>query len=225
MLSPEAVVDEIRSANPGYAASPQQLLEQFRANEKGLSIDEAAARLTRDGRNELVEAKPINPWTLLLGQFKSAIVWLLIVAGIISGVLGEVVDSIAILAIVLLNALIGLFQEFNAEKSMAALKRMTAPRANVLRGGNVTIVPATEIVCGDIVLLEAGDLVPADIRLLDASAMKCVEAALTGESEAVEKDARTLDGKDVPLGDRKNMTYTGTVVATGTGKASSSRPA
>ncbi len=217
-LSPEAIVAETHNATPSYATSPQRLFEQFATNESGLSIKESAVRLTRHGRNELVEAKPINPWTILLGQFKSLIVWILIFAGIISGALGELVDSIAILAIVVLNALVGFYQEFNAEKSLAALKKMTAPRAKVLRGGSVVTIPAAEIVCGDIILLEAGDLVPADIRLFNASAMKCIEAALTGESEAVEKSVRTLDGTDVPLGDRINMAYMGTVVATGTGK-------
>jgi len=217
-LTPEAVAVKTENATLSYAQAPQQLFEQFKTNEGGLSIADAAERLTRDGRNELVEAKPINPWSILLRQFKSVIVWILIVAGILSGVLGEVVDSIAILAIVVLNALVGFYQEFNAEKSLAALKKMTAPKAKVLRGGKVAIVPSAEIVRGDIVLLEAGDLVPADIRFFDANGLKCVEAALTGESEAVDKDAKTLDGKDVPLGDRTNMAYTGTTVATGTGK-------
>jgi len=216
--SPETVALATENATLSDAKSPQQLFEQFKTNEGGLGIADAAERLTRDGRNELVEAKPIKPWTILLGQFKSVIVWILIVAGILSGVLGEVVDSIAILAIVVLNALVGFYQEFNAEKSLAALKKMTAPKAKVLRGGKAAIVPSAEIVRGDIVLLEAGDLVPADIRFFDAHGLKCVEAALTGESEAVEKDAKTLDGKDVPLGDRSNMAYTGTTVATGTGK-------
>ena len=133
--------------------------------------------------------------------------------------LGEVVDAIAILAIVVLNAVIGFYQEFNAEKSIAALKKMTAPQAKVRRDGQVTSIPASGIVAGDILALEAGDLVAADARLLEAASLKCIESALTGESEAVTKQPATLEQGDVPLGDRENMVFMGTSVAAGTGQA------
>jgi len=185
----------------------------------GLSTAEAARRLAEHGRNELAEGKSISPWAIFLGQFKNLIVWILIVAGVISGVLGEGVDAIAILAIVVLNAVIGFYQEFSAEKSIAALRKMTAPSAKVVRDGNVTIVPAAEVVPGDILELEAGDLVAADARVLEAASLRCVESALTGESEAVDKRAITLDRPDVPLGDRENMVFMGTSVAVGQGRA------
>src|SRR6185369_4099279 len=131
-----------------------------------LSSAEAARRLTEGGRNELKEAKRISPLMIFLGQFKSLMIWILIGAGIVSALIAEVVDAIAILAIVVLNAVIGFYQEFNAEKSIAALRKMTAPRAKVLRDGSVTTVPTTEVVPGDILELESGDLLAADARLL-----------------------------------------------------------
>lgn len=192
---------------------------QFGSASTGLSATEAAQRLEASGRNELKEGKGISPVQIFLGQFSNLIVWILIVAGVISGVLGEGVDAIAILAIVVLNAVIGFYQEFSAEKSIAALKKMTAPSAKVLRDGKVTAVPAAEVVPGDILELEAGDLVAADARVLEAASLRCVESALTGESEAVDKNATTLDRPDVSLGDRKNMVFMGTSVAVGQGRA------
>ena len=129
------------------------------------------------------------------------------------------VDAIAILTIVVLNAVIGFYQEFNAEKSIAALKKMTAPEAKVRRDGKVASIPASRIVAGDILELEAGDLVAADARLLTAASLKCIESALTGESEAETKLSETLESAEVPLGDRKNMVFMGTSVAAGTGQA------
>ncbi len=133
--------------------------------------------------------------------------------------LGEVVDAIAILAIVVLNAVIGFYQEFSAEKSIAALKKMTAPQAKVRRDGQIMVIPASGIVTGDILALEAGDLVAADARLLEAASLKCIESALTGESEAVTKRPATLAQADIPLGDRDNIVFMGTSVATGTAQA------
>ena len=185
----------------------------------GLSSAEAARRLAADGPNELKEGRRISAVQIFLGQFKSLIIWILIVAGVVSGVLGEGVDAVAILAIVVLNAIIGFYQEFNAEKSIAALKKMTAPQAKVQRDGQVTSIPAAGIVVGDILALEAGDLVAADARLLTAASLKCIESALTGESEAVTKQPATLGQGDIPLGDRENMIFMGTSVAAGTGQA------
>ena len=202
-----------------HSQSGEELLAQLGSTATGLSASEAAQRLAANGPNELKEGKRISPLQIFLGQFKSLIIWILIAAGVISGVLGEVVDAIAILAIVVLNAVIGFYQEFNAEKSIAALKKMTAPQAKVRREGKVASIPASEIVAGDIVELEAGDLVAADARLLEAFSLKCIESALTGESEAVEKEAVTLDQDDLPLGDRMNMVFMGTSVATGQGRA------
>ena len=202
-----------------HSQSAEEVLAQLASTADGLSSQEAAQRLAINGPNELKEGKRISPLQIFLGQFKSLIIWILIAAGVISGLLGEVVDAIAILAIVVLNAVIGFYQEFKAEKSIAALKKMTAPQAKVRRDGQVTSIPASGIVAGDILALEAGDLVAADARLLEAASLRCIESALTGESEAVTKQAATLEQGDVPLGDRENMVFMGTSVAAGTGQA------
>lgn len=202
-----------------HSKSSEEVLISVGSIPSGLAAQEAASRLVKFGPNELKEGKPISPLAIFLGQFKSLIVWILIVAGVVSGLLGEVVDCIAILAIVVLNAGIGFYQEFNAEKSIAALKKMTAPHAKVRREGKVTSIAASEIVVGDIIELEAGDLVAADARLLEAASLKCIESALTGESDAVEKQPATLGQGDFPLGDRENMVFMGTSVATGQGIA------
>jgi Ca2+-transporting ATPase len=199
--------------------SVEEVLTDLGSSATGLLAAEAAHRLAANGPNELKEGKRISSLQIFLGQFKSLIIWILIAAGIISGVLGDVVDTIAILAIVVLNAVIGFYQEFNAEQSIAALKKMTAPQAKVRRDGTVTSIPASGIVVGDILALEAGDLVPADARLLTAASLKCIESALTGESEAVTKESATLEAGDTPLGDRVNMVFMGTSVAAGIGQA------
>jgi Ca2+-transporting ATPase len=210
-------------ASPASAAWHTQdsraALRQLQTSTEGLATAEASRRLSLHGPNELREAVAISPWRLFLGQFKSIIIWILIAAGVISGVLGEGADAVAILAIVLLNAVIGFYQEFHAGKSIAALKKMTAPQAKVRRDGRTTVIPAAAIVPGDILVLEAGDLVAADARLLEAASLKCIEAALTGESKAVTKQSGTLAQTDVPLGDRDNLIFMGTSVATGTAKA------
>ncbi|HLP42488.1 MAG TPA: HAD-IC family P-type ATPase, partial [Fibrobacteria bacterium] len=185
----------------------------------GLTEAEAGSRLMADGPNLLRESESIRPWKLFLAQFSSLIVWLLIVAGIVSGILGEIADAVAILAIVILNAIIGFYQEYSAEKSIAVLKKLTAPNAKVRRENRLRVVPAAEVVKGDVVEFESGDLIPADARLLEAANVRCTEAALTGESEAVLKSSRTLSETDLPLGDRINMVYMGTSVASGAGKA------
>lgn len=202
-----------------HALSLESTQAQVGATADGLSADEVAKRIHRFGPNELTDAEPISPWAILASQFSSLIVWILIAAGVVSGLFGEWMDTLAITAIVILNALIGFYQEFNAEKSMAALKRMTAPHARVKRGGTVQDVLAREIVPGDVVVLEAGDLVPADARLMKAASLKCIEAALTGESDAVGKHAEDLGSEEVPLGDRKNLVFMGTSVATGSAEA------
>ena len=199
--------------------SVEEVLTDLGSSVTGLLAAEAAQRLAANGPNALTEGQRISPLQIFLGQFKSLIIWILIAAGIISGVLGDVVDTIAILAIVVLNAVIGFYQEFNAEQSIAALKKMTAPQAKVRRDGTVTSIPASGIVVGDILALEAGDLVSADARLLTAASLKCIESALTGESEAVTKDSATLEAGDTPLGDRVNMVFMGTSVAAGIGQA------
>ena len=209
----------IRATPPWHAAPIERVLADFSSSPQGLSAVEATRRLAQQGPNVLKEGKPISPWSIFLSQFKSLIIWILIVAGVISAALGEAVDAIAILAIVVLNAIIGFYQEFSAEKSIAALKKMTAPHAKVRRDGKIHDVPASEVVPGDLIAFEAGDLIAADARLLEAASLKCIEAALTGESEAVEKNPETLKESKIPLGDRVNMVFTGTSVAAGQGCA------
>lgn len=212
------------TAQPGgrdlwHDRSAEEALKHFGSAAAGLAPPEAARRLAVDGPNTLKAANRVGPMRLLFSQFRSLIVWVLIAAGILSGVLGEVVDAAAILAIVLLNAAVGFYQEYSAEKSIAALKRLTSPQARVRRGGQAASIPASEVVAGDILLLEAGDLVAADARLLEAASLRCIESALTGESESVTKRPETLEQGAVPLGDRVDMVFLGTSVAAGTGVA------
>lgn len=202
-----------------HSLSSEKVLERMFVTAKGLSTEEAKRRMQQYGPNALREAEPLHPLAILLGQFNSLVIWLLVGAGVVSGLLGEWIDCIAILTIVVLNAIIGFFQEYKAERAIEALKKLTAPRARVRRDGGVMLLPADEIVPGDILELEAGDLVPADARLLDAASLKCVEDALTGESGAVNKHAAALEQAEVPLGNRRNMVFMGTSVAAGTGRA------
>lgn len=218
-VSTKPVITREPKGDPWHSQPAEGVLAQLGSAEGGLSATEAAQRLSTNGPNELKEGKRVSPLQIFLGQFASLIIWILIAAGIISGVLGEVVDTIAILAIVVLNAIIGFYQEFNAEKSIAALQKMTAPHAKVRRDGHVTSIPAAQIVVGDILVLEAGDLVAADGRLLEAASLRAIESALTGESEAVTKQPASLEQREIPLGDRDNMVFMGTAVAAGTGQA------
>lgn len=218
-MTTEQTIVAQSAGNSWHSQSAEDVLRQLASTADGLSSQEAAQRLSTSGPNELKEGKPVSPLRIFLGQFRSLLVWILIAAGALSGLLGEVVDAIAILAIVVLNAALGFYQEFNAEKSIAALKKMTAPRAKVRRDGQATSIPAAGIVVGDVLALEAGDLVAADARLLKAASLKCIESALTGESDAVTKQAGTLQQSDIPLGDRENMLFMGTSVAAGTGVA------
>ena len=156
----------------------EDVLTRLRASATGLSPNDAAQRLVTDGPNQLKAATRISPVTILIGQFKSLIIWILVAAGVLAGLLGEGVDAIAILAIVVLNAAIGFYQELGAARSIAALEKLTAPRAKVLRDGRVTEIPASGVVAGDVLVLEAGEVVAADARLLSAASLRCTEAGL-----------------------------------------------
>ncbi len=197
----------------------EETLTRLGSSSAGLSSAEAALRLARDGRNQLASAAAISRWTILRRQFSSLIVWILIVAGMISGFVGEWIDAIAILSIIVLNAAIGFFQENNAERSLAALKQMTAPRAKVRRDGQLVDLDAGDVVPGDVIALEAGDVIPADARLLRAASLRCIESALTGEAEAVDKDPEPLANAEAALGDRFDLVFMGTTVAGGTADA------
>ena len=183
----------------------------------GLSADEVARRLSTYGMNAILEHRGRGPWRMLLDQFTDFMILVLIGAAVISGLIGEPSDAIAIVVIVLLNGMIGFIQEYRAERAVAALKLLAAPSATVLRDGQHTTIPASQLVPGDVVVLEAGDGVPADVRLVETAQLKIEEAALTGESVPVDKQARPLTERDLPLGDRLNMAYKGTLVTYGRG--------
>lgn len=214
----EAPHDPPRS-RPWHCGTPADVLERLGVNATGLTAAEARRLLAKHGPNALKEAEPISSWAIFFAQFKSVVIWILIGACIVSTMLGESIDALAILAIVVLNAGVGFAQEYSAEKSIAALKKMTAPQAKVWRDEAVTTVAATDIVPGDILEVESGDLVAADARLLSASSLACVEAVLTGESEAVAKSVRVLDQPELAIGDRENMIFMGASVVAGTGRA------
>ncbi len=188
--------------------------------DSGLHDGEVTQRREQYGPNELVERGLKSPWQILLEQFRETMVIVLIVAALISAVIGDVKDMIAILAIVILNAVLGFVQEYRAEQAMAALKKMSAPVVKVRRDGHVVEIKSVELVPGDIILLEVGDAIPADGRLINATNLKVQEASLTGESIPVEKATDPIPGgEEVPLGDRKNMVYLGTAVTYGRGSA------
>jgi Ca2+-transporting ATPase len=186
--------------------------------ETGLSAAEAQARLEKYGPNELDEAPRPSFWRMVLGQFNNFIVIVLLVAAGLSALLGDYIEAVAIMAIVVLNAILGVVQEQRAEQALAALQRMASPEATVLRDGHRRSVPSRELVPGDVVLLEAGHYVPADLRLFETVNLRVEEAALTGESLPVEKDANVVLTQDVPLGDRRNTAFSGTMVAHGRGR-------
>ncbi len=189
--------------------------------QQGLSQSEAQSRLDQYGPNELEDKGMKSPWAILAEQFTDAMVLLLIVAAVVSGLIGEAQDTIVIVAIVVLNAILGFSQEWRAENAIAELKKLAVPSVRVRRGGQVDEISSNELVPGDVVLLEAGNIVPADGRLVQNNGLRAEEAALTGESEPVEKRDTPLDeaaDADVPIGDRKNMVFRGTTVTYGRGE-------
>lgn len=195
----------------------KEILDSLGSSAQGLSRAEAQRRLEEYGPNLLEEKKKRSLFAMFLDQFKDFMILILLAAAAISGLIGEPADTIAIIVIVILNAAIGFVQEYRAEKALAALKKMSAPSAVVVRDGAHETVAASELVPGDFVILEAGNVVPADMRLAEAAQIKCEEAALTGESLAVEKHTKALHEKELALGDRKNMAYSGTSVVYGRG--------
>ncbi|MGI6247854.1 MAG: cation-translocating P-type ATPase [Acutalibacteraceae bacterium] len=202
-----------------YQLSKEQIVEELDSDaERGLTSSEVEKRQTLYGLNALETEKTVPLWKKLLEQFKDVMVLTLLAAAIISGALGEWVDAALIIAIVVINAILGVYQEGKAEKAIEALQKMAAPEARVLRDGEQKMVKAEEIVPGDIVILDAGDIVPADIRLLESSNLKAEEASLTGESVPVEKDALFATEEALGIGDRTNMIFSSTALTYGHGK-------
>ncbi|HSL43158.1 MAG TPA: cation-translocating P-type ATPase [Anaerolineales bacterium] len=204
--------------NEWHALEAKKVLEHLKVQENGLSSEEAKKRLHYYGPNQLKEAPRPSFLQTLWEQLNNFVVILLIIASVISALLGDYVEAAAIMAIVVLNAVLGIIQERRAEEALAALKKLASPDAQVMRDRHRTSIPAYELVPGDLVFLEAGNFIPADIRLLEAVNLRVEEASLTGESLAVQKNAATVLEKNVPLGDRKNTAFMGTVVSYGRGR-------
>jgi len=186
--------------------------------QRGLTAEEAAHRLAHYGPNQLREIPRPGFWRMLLDQFNNFLVLILIAASLVSLLLGDYVEAIAILAIVILNTVLGVVQESKAEEALAALKRMTAPEARVIRDGHRQTIPAQEVVPGDLILLESGNYVPADVRLVESVNLQIDEASLTGESIPVRKRAEVVLDGEIPLGDRSNSAYMGTLLTYGRGR-------
>jgi len=201
-----------------HAMKTEKLMTTLKASEKGLSAEEAERRLQEFGPNELVERKRVTLFQIFLGQFKDIFVIMLLIAIGISVLIGEIIDASTIGAIVVLNAVVGFIQEYRSEKAMEAMKKLTAPKARVLRDGKEMMIPAREVVPGDIILLESGDRISADGRLLDVVDLKTDEAVLTGESTPVGKITEALDEK-TPVADRKNSVFMATHITYGRGRA------
>jgi Ca2+-transporting ATPase len=195
---------------------PDQLAAALGADaSRGLSQARAEAVLADFGLNELSQAPPTALWKRLARQFAELVIWILIVAAVISGVLGDWVDSLVILAIVLLNGILGFVQEERAEHALASLRKLSVPQAKVVRDGELRMAPTARLVPGDRIELEAGDHIPADARLIQSAGFRTQEAALTGESVPVDKDATVLIDAQAPLAERYNMVFMGTVVSAG----------
>ena len=202
-----------------FTMQAAEVLKALETPAQGLSRAEATRRLEQYGPNVLKEEEKISPWEILFGQFKNFLIILLLVATVLSLFLGETLDAIVIFAIVIASALLGFYQEYRAERAMEALKAMSSPTATVLRDGEEAEIPSAEVVPGDIILLTAGDRMPADGRLIEAANARIDEAALTGESTAVHKEANRVMAQDASIGDRKNMVFAGTVMTYGRARA------
>lgn len=202
-----------------YNKSSEEVLKEFESSTDGLSEAQVTDHREKYGENKLQEKKKKSTLLVFAEQFKDLLVIILIVAALISIATGDVESTVVILAVITLNAILGTVQYVKAEKSLESLKKLSAPVAKVIRDGQQLEIPASELVVGDIIKLEAGDVVPSDGRLLEAYSLKINESALTGESEAVEKDPSVIDSEKVALGDQKNMVFSSSLVTYGRGLA------
>ena len=196
----------------------EEVYSQLGGSPRGLTPEEVEKRQKEFGLNQITEKRKKPLWLLFLYQLKDFMILVLAIAAIISGIIGDITDTIIILVIVLLNAIIGFVQEYKAEKAMEALKKMGTPRATVVRDGITMIVSSVDIVPGDIVVLEAGNIVASDLRLTETHSLRIEESSLTGESIAIDKSLDVINEKDPPLGDRFNMAFKSTQVTNGRGK-------
>jgi len=196
----------------------EEIFGELSTGKEGLTEKEAEKRLEKYGYNEIKEAKKVSPWEIFLNQFKSIVIWILIIATIISAFLKEFIDAIVILVIIILISVLGFFLEYRAEKAIEALKKLASLKAIVIRDGQKKEIDSKELVPGDIIVLETGDKVPADARVFQVFNMQTQEAALTGESQPVKKNTDVLPEK-IPIADMKNMVFSGTIVVSGRAKA------
>ena len=209
---------------PFYNQSIEEVAQGLETDPvSGLKTEEIQKRIEKYGKNSLVQKKNRSFLAMFIAQFKSFMIILLIIAAVISGIMGVktgegLLDTYIIMGILLLNAFIGAYQELKAQKSLESLKKMAAPMAKVVRDGEAMVVNVEDVVPGDLVELEVGDIVPADIRLTESYSMSIQESSMTGESVPVEKTVDTLESEDIPLGDRTNMAYSSGVVTFGHGK-------
>lgn len=202
--------------NP-YQMKKEDVLKMLGIDENGLTQNQAKENQKKYGKNELAEGKKKNPFILFLEQYKDFLVIILIIAAIISGVLGDIESAIVIFVVITINAILGTVQHIKAEQSLDSLKEMSAPTAKVIRDGEIKVVEGKDVTVGDIVVIEAGDYVCSDGRIIENASLKVDESAMTGESEPVEKQETVLDGEK-PLGDRVNMLYSGSFATYGRAK-------
>lgn len=202
--------------NP-YQMKKEDVLKMLETDENGLTQNQAKENQKKYGKNELAEGKKKNPFILFLEQYKDFLVIILIIAAIISGVLGDIESAIVIFVVITINAILGTVQHIKAEQSLDSLKEMSAPTAKVIRDGEIKVVEGKDVTVGDVVVIEAGDYVCSDGRIIENASLKVDESAMTGESEPVEKQETVLDGEK-PLGDRVNMLYSGSFATYGRAK-------
>jgi len=202
-----------------YRQNPEEIASRLKTDLiKGLPESEARSRLKKYGLNQLKEKGGTPLWAIFFEQFRDLMIIVLLAAAGISGLIGEIKDTVMILVIVFINAVLGTSQQYRAERAIAALKKLTVPKATVVRDGESKVINSTDLVPGDIILLEAGAYIPADIRIIKAPNLKVIEAALTGESVPVEKVSEAIDKDNVPIVDQENMAFTGTITTYGRGK-------
>src|SRR6185503_16963466 len=202
-----------------HTLTTDESFQRLKSSPHGLSAAEAVARLNKFGPNELQASGRVSPWAILLEQFKNVLIVILLLATALSAFLGHGVEAIAITVIVLFAVILGFIQEYRAERAIEALREMAAPNATVIRDGREERIPARDLVPGDLILLATGDKVPADARLIEAVNLQTVEAPLTGESAPVEKHSKPLPDEQLPAADQRNITFAGTAVTYGRGRA------
>src|SRR4030042_1002717 len=201
-----------------HAMKPEQVLTEMKTDAHGGLTEHAArSRLEKYGYNEMKTEEMISPFALFFNQFTNILIIILLIATILSALVGEIFDAVLILVIVVFCAILGFIQEYRAERALEALKKMLSPSITVLRGGKEEEVPSKELVPGDVLLLEAGDKIPADARLIEGHSLRCDEAPLTGESVPVGKVVKSLS-ENVRVSDRRNIVFTGTIIIYGRGK-------